>query len=191
MPTFKNHTNAALATCSLVLLGATIAGALAATTGNARADRLLDSFITGGSNSTFDLAAFIAHPCYPIVGIEAQMCKESYGLTESLKNMLESGQVAEDLRQRGINASSLPQASVEPSSSTSSSMSVFSSSSSSSPGTGRGSTEVSQQRSLSDRSRELWAICKQWFRGPALSSCFQRNARLLSRSDVDVEGNVR
>lgn len=191
----------ALTGCALVL-GASIAVSFANDGGSpTQIGYFLNGFVMGSPNdirdskvpfagTNFDIASFMTHPCYNIAGVEAKMCADSYGLTESLHSMLSRGIVTAYLRDTGVFTGAVtfeaPAAA------------ITAAASSSSAGTepvvtplvplARQQTE--EEKFLAQQTKALWDICHQKFSGREARLCFQRNRHLLIRHDVNVEGNV-
>ncbi len=135
----------------------------------------------------FDLASYMAHPCYEIAGLEQQICSENYGLDKSLHAFLDDGSVMQYLRMNRLIAAAASSSSSAAPQTSSAPMLI--------PQTTEAPkaemTEATFQQIITKRSRQLWNEC----RGIAGSvkdatSCYQRNVRLLSRFDVQIEGNV-
>lgn len=195
MKLFPMHLRASTITGTLVALGATMAIALAnGTSSPLQVSRFLDSFVLGAPNdlrdalnplagSHFDIVAYKAHPCYDIVGNEAQTCADQYGITESLRSMLENGRVSAHLRARGLLAAApVPTAITVTPSPVAPEPTVVEK-----PAV----TDALYQRLLVERGKRLWDAC----RGNAGSMrsanhCYARHMRLLTRFDVAIEGNV-
>ncbi len=206
---------ACLLTGCAIVLGASIAVSFANDGGTPmRVGYFLNGFIMGSPNdirdsavpfagTNFDIASFMTHPCYDIAGMEAKMCADSYGLTESLHSMLSRGIVTAYLRDRGIFSGTVT-FEVAPTGPTAAAASSSSSSSGSeesvttpvttettvTPLVPLARQQTEAERDLAQQTKSLWAICHQKFSGKEARLCFQRNHNLLFRHDVNVEGNV-
>lgn len=183
MHMLRNHLHAAAFTMCSLFLGASIALSIAAESSETRLGQFLDAFQIVGTDNTVDLAAIIGHPCYDTVGIEAQMCEETYGLTESLHSTIESGKVYAYFASRGIIDRRLL-----PPSAQASGMSSSSTASSLRPRTGEPLSQY--QRTLTQRGKLLWDTCQRHYTGRDAYRCYARNTSILARFDVPIQGNI-
>ena len=194
MQTLRRHMNAATVTGCVLALGASIAIAAAASNGRGHLYAFLHTFDLAAPNeirdarnpfagANFDIASLMAHPCYEIVGIEAQMCTDNYGLEKSLHAYVDDGTIMKYAKdQKLIVSASGPSA--QPTTQPVVTLQPIA----------EPTVEFTQalnQKTITERSHMLWNAC----RGIAGSmkdatSCYQRNVRLLSRFDVSIEGNI-
>lgn len=194
MKTLSRHLRAGTITASLVMLGATMAVAVASEIGTSyQNSRLIDSFVLGAPNdlrdagnpfagSLFDIISFKAHPCYDIAGMEAQMCADQYGISESLRSMLESGKVAMHLRNRGLLAAAPAGAPVAGTVVTAP-VPV----SNPDPAT----SDSGYKERITQRGQRLWATCRA--NSGSLHEanyCYARNMRLLTRFGAEITDSV-
>lgn len=191
MHTLQTQLRTSIITGSLVILGVTVAVALAGPSESLQVAHLLHSFVLAQPNdlrdpvnplagASFDLVAYMAHPCYNIVGMEKKMCEDQYGLTESLRSLLESGRVVSYLKQRGLLAAEPP---------TSSTPAPVATAPAPTPTYELNSTLY--HKLLVERGKILWSACRaragSW---KEANHCYARNTRLLSRFNVPIQGNV-
>lgn len=190
MRTLPSHFHTAALTACAIALGATIAAVSAASLSDLRVTSLLQSFILGGPEPSFDLQAFVSHPCFTIAGNEAKTCAQDFGISESLQSMLNNGTVGAYLRQQGITDSRVPGAAApSPAASTStSSTSVPAPEPTPAPKAYQETGSI--QMAVTERATIIWKTCKERYRGGDVFLCHARNVKLLNRLDVPVEGNV-
>ena len=163
------------------------------------------------AGAKFEIGGSMSHPCYEIAGMEAKICEDQFGLTQSLKTYIDNGSLLAYLQSKGLTVGSKAVMSSSSTSSSSSSVSSAMSSSSAMSEVSSSSemsnssepivthvlndtikTEADFEQLRQNRSDELWSMCGKEFRTRyAVAACFQRNMNLLLRYDTMIEGNVK
>jgi hypothetical protein len=159
---------------------------------------VLQAFVLGNQNDVtdplnpfagawFDIRSFMSHPCYEINGTEAQMCRDSYGITTPLKTYMDNGQLMAFVSAHKLFDSEKTIVLASPSDGvtlTSAPMEV-----SNEQIHAQENADMYQKRE--DRGNQLWEMCGKMFKDQGeMAGCYQRNIRLIDRFTVDMEGNV-
>ncbi len=137
---------------------------------------------TSVTTSAFDFQAYMRDICFDPTANDMASCEAKYGPYANLKNSLMNGQLLSMLKLFGIlsdnNADLVRSVQNQ----------VLAGSI---PAVTTVTDTADVVRSVAARSAEVWRVCKAHYTEQSdLRDCFQRNQRLVTRTDVPVQGNI-
>lgn len=139
------------------------------------------------SGAKFDIQSYMSHPCFQIVGSEAALCRDQYGITTPLQQYIQDGSLLGYLASRGLLVNNNVVNTMQQSTSSESTSASTQSFVPAADLTWQQQVE-NFERERAQRNMMLWAICQMKNSDYSDAAfCFQRNIRLTRRFSAPMD----